>query len=118
MWPGLGADILGDFARITIDRSVYTDAAIFKSAYWMTNRYHIYLASHPDNHLVVEIRAKTSSPNDSLQDAAGEFCNALIDYRVRAIVLSETAHIRDALVTKAFMEGLPKLGFVTEHRDS
>jgi His-Xaa-Ser system protein HxsD len=47
-------------------------------------------------------------PSLSLQEACAEFCNSLVDFRVRGLVLSETAGVREALVSKAFVEGVPK----------
>lgn len=106
MWPGLEADTFGDFAQILVDRQLYADAAVFKAAYWFTDRCYIYLDSRPDNRLAIEIRLKDGFPELLLQGIAGEFCNALVDYRVRSLVLVETNEIRHALVTKAFTEGL------------
>lgn len=108
MWPGLETDTLGDYAQVQIDRQLYGDAAIFKTAYWFTDRYYIFLECTPDNHLTVELRHKASTQLTDLQLACAEFCNSLVDFRVRGIVLGETSVVRDALVTKAFMEGIPK----------
>jgi His-Xaa-Ser system protein HxsD len=108
VWPGLETDSLGDYAHVRVDRQLYRDAAIFKTAYWFTDRFYVFLESTSDKYLTVELRPKVSSPPVDLPMACGEFCNSLVDFRVRGMVLSETSSIRDALVTKAFMEGIPK----------
>ena len=108
MWPGLGTDTLGEYAQVLIDRELYGDTAIFKTAYWFTDRFYIFLDSAPDNRLSVELRPKVSSTPTDLQAACAEFCNSLVDFRVRGMILSETHAVREALVTKAFMEGIPK----------
>ena len=108
MWVGLQTDTLGDFAQVQIDRQLYGDTAIFKTAYWFTDRFYVFLQSTPDNHITVELRPKASPRLADLQEACAEFCNSLVDYRVRGIVLAETNTVRDALITKAFMEGVPK----------
>lgn len=109
MWPGLECDALGEYAQVLIDRQLYSDTAIFKTAYWLTDRFYVFLDTAPDNRLLVELRAKDASPqNTDLQVACAEFCNSLVDFRVRSIVLTETSVVREALVAKAFMEGVPK----------
>jgi His-Xaa-Ser system protein HxsD len=108
VWPGLGTDTLGEYAHVLIDRAIYGDTAIFKTAYWFTDRFYVFLDNTPDNRLAVELRPKVSSPSTDLQTACAEFCNSLVDFRVRTMVLNETKGVREALVTKAFMEGIPK----------
>jgi His-Xaa-Ser system protein HxsD len=108
VWPGLGTDTLGEYAQVLIDRDLYGDTAIFKTAYWFTDRFYIFLDSTPDKRLSVELRPKVASPPTSLQAACAEFCNSLVDFRVRGMILNETQAVREALVTKAFMEGIPK----------
>jgi His-Xaa-Ser system protein HxsD len=106
--PGIETDALGDYARVQIDRELYSDQTVFKTAYWFTDRFYVFLESSPDNHITVELRPKVSSQPANLLMVCGEFSNSLVDFRVRGMVLSETSTIRDALVTKAFMEGIPK----------
>jgi His-Xaa-Ser system protein HxsD len=118
VWPGLETDALGDYARILINRELYGDTAIFKTAYWFTDRFYIFLDSTPDNRLSVELRQKTSSQPANLQAACAEFCNSLVDFRVRGTVLNETRPVREALVTKAFMEGIPKPGMEDDRSSS
>jgi len=110
MWPGLETDELGSFAVIRINRALYSDVAIFKTAYWFTDRFYLFLDTSEDGRIVLELRAKNLSQPPDLQVGCAEFCNSLIDFRVRDIVLGETGSVRDALVAKAFMEGVPNPG--------
>jgi len=104
MWPNLETDILGDFAEVRIDPAVYSEAAIFKACYWMTDRHFVFLDREESGTWLCQIRNKPGNSSD-LQLAAADFCNALIDHRLRDIVNTETGAIRDALVNRAFAEG-------------
>ena len=103
MWPKLLSDRLGSYGQITVDPTVYDADTIFRAAYWFTDRYFVFLSRTAENYLSVELRAKTDADVD-LDRACAEFCNSLIDFRVRRMVAEETAGVREALVTKAFTE--------------
>jgi His-Xaa-Ser system protein HxsD len=109
MWPSIEADVLGSYAKASIDPAVYSEAAIFKAAYWATDRSYVFLDKDSDGRWLVEIRSKSPS-DEQLQQALADFCNSLIDFRLRDIVNAETGAIREALVRRAFMEGIPKVG--------
>lgn len=111
MWPGITQDTFGQTASITLDRSLYSDTTIFKSSYWFTDRFYVFLDVPQPGRVMVEFRPKETIADDGLQAAVAEFCNMLLDFRVREVVLLETAQIREALVTRAFMEGIPHSGF-------
>jgi His-Xaa-Ser system protein HxsD len=106
-WSSTGADEVGRYATVEIDRRIYSDAAIFKTAYWFCDRYYLFLdAKDADsNRMLVEMRPKAAEDAEGLPEALAEFCNSLVDHRVRDQVIQETAPIREALVTKAFLEG-------------
>ncbi len=106
---GIEVDTLAPLARFLIDPTIYTDAAIFKAAYWFTGEFFVFLDRAPDGRISVELRPKADA---DMKTAASEFSNALIDARVRQIVLAETGGTRDELVQKAFQEGMPKPGFI------
>lgn len=95
---------MGAYATVTVDPAIYNTETIFRTAYWFTDRFYVYLSKQPDNLIGVELREKAET-DASLDQACADFCNALVDFRVRKLVADETAHIRDALVTKAFAEG-------------
>ncbi len=105
---GVETDALGPFVRFLIDPSIYTDAAIFKTAYWFTATFFVFIDRVPDGRVSVELRPKDHTEPHT---AIGNFRNALVDARVRQIVLAETGEARDELVRKAFQEGMPRPGF-------
>jgi len=110
-------DDLGEYATICIDTRVFSETAIMKTAYWLTEEYFIYLSrdtKDPASSLSAELRLKDPAPNTQklLETACRKFGNHLIDQEVRQVVQTETAAFRDALVQKAFFEGRPRTGMV------
>ena len=101
-----GSDELGVYAQVSVDPNVFSDTAIFKTAYWFTDQYYIYFARDTDTHRFhVEFRLKqTKDDPEKLKAACGEFCNKLLDYQLRETVLVQTAAVRETLVRKAFFE--------------
>lgn len=100
------ADELGELARLRVDTTVYGKTAIFKTAYWHTERCYLFLSRIPDTDFIeVEVRPKQKIGRDALVGLCREFCNKLIDQQVRQDVIAETRNVRDALIQKAFFEG-------------
>ena len=104
-------DSLGAVASLIIDTSVYSKTAIFKTAYWYTERCYIFLArcNQKPDYIEIAIRPKTVASQDELIGLCREFANNLIDQQVRQDVIRETGAIRDSLVQKAFFEGSRRL---------
>lgn len=99
------SDELGQSVVVEIDVTLFDSAAVFKTAYWGTERAFLYLTQDKAAGLIfVELRPKTPEATD-LETVAREFCNALIDQQTRQIVLRETAAERDTLLSKAFGAG-------------
>jgi His-Xaa-Ser system protein HxsD len=100
-------DQLGAVARVRIDTSVYSKTAVFKTAYWYTDRCYLFLSTPDDpvETIQVEVRPKEEVGRDELVALCREFCNSLIDQQVRQDVIAETGSIRETLVKKAFFEG-------------
>jgi His-Xaa-Ser system protein HxsD len=104
--PSYEIDELGACSSVSIDLSVYGLTAVFKAAYWYTERFYLFLSREDGaDWLRVEIRPKQALDRQDLEAACRDFCNALIDQRVRQVVIEETGEIREALVRKAFGEG-------------
>lgn len=98
-------DDLGEAALVKVNTGLYDRAAIFKAAYWATDKAYLYLFSEKEStRVVVEVRPKEVKEGVALQ-LARDFCNALVDQQTRQMVLAETSSIRDALLRKAFGEG-------------
>lgn len=106
-----GAEIIvderGSTALIQIDTDLYPQDIALKAAYWLTERCHVYVHRQGEL-LVAEVRTKDGASGEPLTAACGEFCNALIDFAVRARVATETAGIQEALLRRAFLELVPR----------
>jgi len=97
-------DDLGLAITIDIDTELFEKAAIFKAAYWATERAYLFLTQDKDKKIIkAELRAKSES--SALEQLARDFCNVLIDQQTRQYVLKETAAERDILLAKAFGAG-------------
>jgi His-Xaa-Ser system protein HxsD len=114
-----GEDEFGTYVRFHVDTHVFSEAAVFKTAYWFTEHYYVFISRKQDNdELSVEIRPKSAEcPLQELITACGEFSNYLLDQEVRQTVIQETSEIRDTLIKKAFFEAkapLPKEALSSE----
>ena len=109
MLPGIEQDVLGDAGIVVVDASLYSETVVFKAAYWFTERFFVFLERTPTGAIRIELRNKPGEDVD-LALACSDFCNTLIDFRVREIVNKETSGIREALVKRAFLEGVSKPG--------
>lgn len=100
-------DSLGTVACLTVNTSVYSKTAVFKTAYWYTERCYLFLSRPLDlsETIQVEIRPKSTMSSDDLIALCREFANNLIDQEVRQKVIAETGNVRDSLIKKAFFEG-------------
>jgi His-Xaa-Ser system protein HxsD len=100
-------DSLGTIACLSVNTSVYSKTAVFKTAYWYTERCYLFLSKPLDlpDTIQVEIRPKSTVSKDELIAMCREFANNLIDQQVRQEVIAETGSVRDALIKKAFFEG-------------
>ncbi len=99
-----GTDELGVYAWVSVDPSLFSQTVVFKTAYWFSERFYLYLSKAPDGRLLVELRHKTTGTAEELTVACREFCNSLLDHAVRQQVLQETSATRDALIRKAFFD--------------
>jgi His-Xaa-Ser system protein HxsD len=100
-------DSLGAFACLSVNTAVYSKTALFKAAYWYTERCYLFLSRPLDtpSTIQVEIRPKSTISQPDLIALCREFANSLIDQQVRQEVIAETGNVRDALIKKAFFEG-------------
>jgi His-Xaa-Ser system protein HxsD len=115
LFPQLRQDELGDFVILEIDSAVFPPSVVLKAAYWLTDRFYLYIDQSGAGALRVEIRQRKDTPQDALLLAGADLCNKIVDFSVRAKVDQETRPIREALVSAAFAEGLKsrRLGAAT-----
>lgn len=104
----LQSDVSGEILTLTVDQRVYSATALMRAAYWFTDNAYIFISQSSEQSLCVHIKAKPPSldapARPSLQNIAGEFGNALLDYHLREIIEERTGNIRDLLVARALGE--------------
>jgi His-Xaa-Ser system protein HxsD len=87
---------------ITVDLAIYPVELVLKACHAFTARCHVQPRHDGDGRLAIEFKPREE--RDSLRELASEFSNALLDFRLRAIVADETRVIRELLVAQAFCE--------------
>lgn len=97
-----------DTAFVAIDETVYSRAAILRTAYWFTDRAYVLLTKSSDKSLVVRLSPKAPTLEQPVvsapQELAGEFCNQLLDHQLREDVFQRTHSIRELIVAKALFD--------------
>jgi len=89
---------------LVVDDAIYSRSALLRACYWFTDRCYIFISRESNGRFAVNFRLK--QPDSSgLEDIAGEFTNALLDFQLRADIDRETATVRELIVAKAFAEG-------------
>lgn len=88
---------------IRIDLSIYRIEAVLRAAYKMTDRHYLLLVDHEPNRSVVAwIWPKNGVGG---VDLVGNFCEELIEQRLRLLLDEKTHTIRELIVAQAFAEG-------------
>lgn len=88
---------------MVIQESVYSLEAIFKTCYLFTDRCYLFLKRVDRDSIEVHITPKTN--NLDVGNLVGDFCNELIDQRLRTDIARESGKIREIIVAQAFAEG-------------
>lgn len=94
--------VRNDALVVRLDRTVYTDEAIFRTCYTFTDRCYLWLERDGPDHLRVRFKPKANDRN--LTDIVGAFGNELINQRVRIDLARETREIRQRIVERAFAD--------------
>jgi His-Xaa-Ser system protein HxsD len=84
---------------IEVDLEVYGLPALLKVAYKFTDRCFIHLQYRTERSVEVRLRAK--GPQVPLDVIAGEFCNEVLDQRLREIVARESEPVRNLVLAYA-----------------
>jgi His-Xaa-Ser system protein HxsD len=87
---------------IRVDLAIYPLELVLRTCHVFTGRCYISPRMDGDSHVVIDLQPRDEG--DALRDLAGQFSNALLDARVRALVADETRTIRELLVAQAFCE--------------
>ena len=88
---------------ICVDTNLYSLEALFRVCYSFTDRCYLYLEPHEPSGCV-RVRFSQKTDSSDLVEIAGQFCNELINQRVRADIAAETRPIRELIVAQAFAE--------------
>lgn len=100
----VGTDALGPFRVIYLPTDVYPLTAVYRAAYWYTDRYYLFLSYTKDQQGInVTFRAKEG---ENLDFSIQEFCNSVLDFIIREKVQQETKEIHSIIVKRAFSEAL------------
>ena len=101
----ISTDELGKKISFSIDLNIFDINTVYKAAYWFTEKFYIFFKLE-NNLVVLDARPKDDFKDIEFENIAGEFSNSLLDFHLRTKVSKETNKIRDALITKAFTEGI------------
>jgi His-Xaa-Ser system protein HxsD len=82
-----------------VDLEVYGLPALLKVAYKFTDRCFVHLQRR--NKRIVEVRFRPKGSQAELDSIAGEFCNEILDQRLREIVARESEPIRNLVLAHA-----------------
>ncbi len=105
---GVVVDERGTTVVIAFDPGLYPEDVALKAAYWLGEHCHVHIGRGQEGGLVAEIRTKDGCEGPELTAACGEFCNALIDFALRARIAEETKGTQEALLQRAFVQLLPR----------
>ncbi len=87
---------------ISVDLALYPIELVLRTCHVFTARCYVSPRMDGDGHVVVDLEPRDE--RDALRDLVGQFSNALLDARVRALIANETRAIRALLVAQAFCE--------------
>src|SRR5437764_5554272 len=88
-----------DGLLMEVDLGVYGLAALQKVAYKFTDRCFIHLKHREDR--IVEVRFRSKGSQLSLDSIAGEFCNEILDQRLRELVGRDSEPVRNLILAHA-----------------
>ena len=104
----LDVEATDNAVAFSIDQRIYSVEAVLRTAYWFTDRAYIFVSAPTEHTLRVHLKTKPvtlDAPHQqSINDIAGEFSNALLDNQLRESVEERTGKIREMLVMKALAE--------------
>jgi len=88
-----------DGLLMEVDLEVYGLPALLKVVYKFTDRCFVHLQRR--NERVVEVRFRPKGSQVQLDSIAGEFCNEVLDQRLREIVARESEPVRNLVLAHA-----------------
>jgi His-Xaa-Ser system protein HxsD len=101
-WKTLTARFLqkdGNSLLMEVDLEVYGMPALLKVAHKFTDRCFVHLQRR--NEQIVEVRFEARDLRFPLEPIAGEFCNEVLDQRLREILARESEPVRNLILAHA-----------------
>lgn len=98
-----GANALGEFFLLSLDKDTYSREAIMKTCYAFTDNYFIHVVKVADNATGIYFYSKVEG-NDEQHINAGvrHFLHLLNENQMRQIIHYETAALHEEIIKKAF----------------
>lgn len=88
---------------ILVDTKIYSFEVLFRTCYVFTDRCYLFLEPSNDPE-IIKVRFSSKNADRALAATAAEFCNELINQRVRLNIANETRPIRELIIAQAFAE--------------
>jgi His-Xaa-Ser system protein HxsD len=95
----------GDAIALEIDTSLYSQRAILRACYKLTDRCYILLTRCTENPSKVCLALSPKKAETAPAPLAGEVCNELIDQQIREELARDMAPLREIIAAQAFAEG-------------
>jgi His-Xaa-Ser system protein HxsD len=92
---------VGTNRTVTVDAAVYDVDIVNRAAYSLSDVASFRISRRSPAEISVDVSLRATTDAD---DVVSRFNNALIDYRLRAQLMTETATIRDLIFRQAFVE--------------
>lgn len=92
---------------IAIDATLFPEEAVLKAAYEVSGACSVDLSRPAPGEIQARLELRPGQPLEALEEAYDGFRQALLDFTVRARVLTETKDIQEALLRRAFTEMIP-----------
>ncbi|MBD5067929.1 MAG: His-Xaa-Ser system protein HxsD [Alistipes sp.] len=88
---------------IEVDTSIYCEAVICKTLYWLTSDFVICRSKGTDENIQrIELRLKNDILGYNWDSLVSDLSDKFIDYKNRQIILEETRNLRELYFAKAF----------------
>ncbi len=99
----------GSSAAFSVDKKVYSKAAVLRACYWLNRDLHFRIEEQ-DDCFRITASLQTAKPTlaeprpKKIEEMLPEFFDALQDSQLRVEIQSETAAVRELIIAKAFAE--------------
>lgn len=102
-------DEFGCYKRVSVDTTLFPIDIVLKTLYWFTEEYYIQLSLNEQKTTLLDVVFRTKDFQTPVsENLIGEFCNSLLDQKIRHFIQKETTLVRDIVVKRAFSEALSK----------